>query len=90
MPRMPSYLITNRFGVYHFNMVVPKDLLQIVGKDRVRKSLETKDQNQAIELARVLTVQTTEWFKQLRNQPTIAIKSPLEQPLPMQPSPIRD
>ena len=78
MSRIPSYLITNRFGVYHFNMTVPHDLKQIVGKGRLRKSLNTKDLNRAIPIIRILTVRVNQWFNLLRRSHNMHQTDPIE------------
>ncbi|OOZ34773.1 DUF6538 domain-containing protein [Solemya velesiana gill symbiont] len=68
--KLPSYLQRNRFGVFHFRRVIPNDLRSIVGKREFQRTLRTHETIKAIPMARILALQTDQWFAELRMRKT--------------------
>jgi integrase len=59
-----AYLVRSRHGVFHARIVVPVALRSIVGKQEIRRTLETNDER----LARVRALQLAYEFAKLFNQ----------------------
>ncbi|WP_028582314.1 site-specific integrase [Desulfogranum japonicum] len=69
---VPSYVFKNRFGVFHFRARIPKDIREKyhIKKEVIQKSLRTKDQRTAMNLARVLWVKMSEnnWLDEIEDK----------------------
>ena len=51
MPRIPSYLHLNRYGIYHFRIRLSRHLIEHLGRTEFNRSLRTSNRRKAIHLA---------------------------------------
>jgi len=63
---IPTYLVKNPLGIWHFRRFVPKDLKLFVGKAVLRKTCRTRDYRDALTVARQYAVDTDLFFQKLR------------------------
>jgi integrase len=76
--RIPCYVKQSRHGIYFFRIVVPKTLRELFdGKLEIKRSLHTRNQREALRMARPLALQAHEIFERLgacmsKSEPSIA------------------
>jgi len=76
--RIPCYVKQSRHGIYFFRIVVPKTLREMFdGKWEIKRSLHTRNQREALRMARPLALQAYGIFERLgarmsRSEPSIA------------------
>lgn len=76
--RIPCYLKQSRHGIYFFRIVVPKTLREIFdGQWEIKRSLHTRNQREALRMARPLALQAYDIFERLgvrmsKAEPSIA------------------
>lgn len=76
--RIPCYVKQSRHGIYFFRIVVPKTLREIFdGKWEIKRSLHTRNQREALRMARPLALQAYDIFERLgarmsTSEPSIA------------------
>lgn len=76
--RIPCYVKQSRHGIYFFRIVVPKTLREIFdGKWEIKRSLHTRNQREALRMARPLALQAYDVFERLgarmsNSEPSIA------------------
>ncbi len=76
--RIPCYLKQSRHGIYFFRIVVPKTLREIFdGQWEIKRSLHTRNQREALRMARPLALQAYDIFERLgarmsKPEPSIA------------------
>ena len=68
MPQHNKYLRRTYFGVYTFRLRVPQELVPILGKKEICKSLATRDLKSAEELSRTCEADAKRLFQQLRRK----------------------
>lgn len=68
--RLPSHLHKNRYGVYGFRIVVPRDLRLVCPRHEIRISLRTTSKSQAKPHALRLSLLTSNYFAKIRHAPT--------------------
>ena len=66
----PSHLHKNRYGVYGFRIVIPRDLRLSFPKNEIRISLRTTRKSEAKPYALRLSLLTTDYFSKIRGAPT--------------------
>lgn len=69
--RLTSHLHKNRYGVFGFRLVIPRDLRLLFPQNEVRISLRTTNKTIAASLALRLTVVTTNYLNRIRRAPTL-------------------
>ncbi len=67
MPKFPSHLLLNKYGVYHFRISIPEPLRAFFGKRELKKSLRTYDKLEAVTASQVMTLQIKQLFNLLKN-----------------------
>ena len=76
--RIPCYVKQSRHGIYFFRIVVPKTLREIFdGQWEIKRSLHTRNQREALRMARPLALQAYDVFERLgarmsKPEPSIA------------------
>ena len=76
---MKKYL-RNRNGIFHLNKRVPKQLVKRYGTEFIRKSLRTKDINEALGAAKNLVASMEkEWKEQMRHEDYMKLMESMEQ-----------
>lgn len=63
---MGAYLIKNYLGIYCFRRFVPRELIALIGKREIRRSLKTRCKKTAIRLCRAYSVACDEYFERMR------------------------
>jgi hypothetical protein len=76
--RIPCYVKQSRHGIYFFRIVVPKTLREIFdGQWETKRSLHSRNQREALRMARPLALQAYDIFERLgarmsKSEPSIA------------------
>lgn len=68
--RLASHLHKNRYGVYGFRVVIPRDLRLCLSRKEIRVSLRTSNKAHAKKLAARYSVVTNNYFDQIRQAPS--------------------
>lgn len=68
--KLASHLHQNRFGIYGFRIVIPKDLRLCLPRKEIRVSLRTTSRPLAKRLASKFAVVTTDHFEKIRRAPS--------------------
>lgn len=68
--RLTSHLHRNRYGIYGFRVVIPKDLRLCLCRNEIRVSLRKSNKAQAKKLAARYSVVTNNYFDQIRLAPS--------------------
>jgi len=72
------YLIKRR-GIFHLHKRVPTQLIEQYGTKYIRKSLRTRDKNEAVKLAgNLVASMEKEWKKQMRHEDYMRLMEQLE------------
>lgn len=67
MFKIPSFLIKNKYGIYHFRYALPVDLRSILGKAEIKKSLRTSHCSTAVRMAQAFRFQLDILFTLVRS-----------------------
>lgn len=68
--RLASHIHQNRYGIYGFRIVVPKDLRVCLCRKELRISLRTKNLSLAKSISHKLNVLTNNYYEKMRRAPT--------------------
>ena len=64
--KLPSYLQRNRYGIYYFRKVIPRELRCIAKRREIVCSLKTYHRTKAVQVSRILVLEIDDFIHILR------------------------